>query len=180
MLRTVVEIDDTGDHALPLCMKAVDDPHVTTRKEALKGALRYKTKLEPYLTPLAQSLKDSDEENRLLAIAIMRGMGNRALEALPSLIELTRESNQRVRLSVISALGALNPPNEEALAAVGTALKDKDEKVRATALTVLRGAGQRAPTMVIPILEKALESEKEQKTKRSITATLDGLKRTSK
>jgi hypothetical protein len=44
----------------------------------------------------------------------------------------------------------------------------------------LRGAGQRAPTMVIPILEKALESEKEQKTKGSITVTLDGLKRTSK
>ena len=180
VLRTVAEIDETGNHALPLCMKALEDPNVLTRKEALKGALRYKTKLEGHLPQLIKSLRDVDEENQLLAVAILRGLSNRAADAVPSLIDLTGEGSQRVRVSAIWALGAFNPPTEEALAALGAAIKDKDERVRTTALSVLRSVGQRAPAAVIPILEKALQSEGEKRRKQSITATLDGLKRMSR
>ncbi len=179
VLRTAIEIDVTGDHAIPLCMKALEDPEVMTRQEALKGALRHKTKLEGHFAPLVKSLKDTDEENKLLAIAMIKGIDNRAAEAVPSLIDLTKESNQTVRISAISALGSLNPPTKEAVAAVGAAIKDKDEKVRTTALSVLRNAGRRAPEMVIPVLEEALQTEHGQKTKRSIMAVLDGLKRQS-
>ena len=53
-----------------------------------------------------------------------------------------------------------------------------DERVKIAALSTLRTVGQRDPGTIIPILEKALNAEKEQKIKRSIVATLDGLKKT--
>ncbi len=177
VVQAVVEMDSTGDHALPLCMKALGDPNPIARKDALMGAMRYRSKLEAYLTPLIESLNDPDEENKLLALGVIRGLGNKAAQAVPSLIALTNGTNQRVRVSAISTLGAFNPPNQEALSALGKALSDKDDKVKTASLNVLRTIGQRDPTLVTPILEKALESEKEQKTKHSVTATLDGLKK---
>lgn len=125
------------------------------------------------------SIAVADDIDVFLKIAkVLIGPVDESAMPLPSLTELTREGSQRVRLSAISALGACNPPNEEALAAVGTAIKERDEKVRTIALGVLRSVGQRAPAAVIPILEKALESEGEQRRKQSIMATLDGLKKT--
>jgi HEAT repeat protein len=178
VLRTVAELDTKGDQALPLCMKGLADPNPATRKEALTGALRYRSRLGAFLEPLIEALRDQDEENRLLAIGIVKGFGDKATEAIPNLIALGKEGTARVRVSAISSLGVFASQSDDVVRVLETALGDTDEKVKMAALGALRTAGQRNPEPVIPILERALKSEKEQKTKRSIVAALDSIKKT--
>ena len=80
-------------------------------------------------------------------------------------------------MSALSSLGAFMPPSEEVIGALDTGLRDRDEKVKMAALSTLRTVGQSNPGAVIPILEKALEAEKEQRTKCSIVTVLDSLKK---
>jgi HEAT repeat protein len=178
VLQTVVEMDAKGDQALPLCASGLADPDPLTRKEALMGALRYRSRLDTFLEPLIEAIKDQNEENRLLAIGIIRGFGNRAAKAIPSLISLAQKGTPRVRVSALSCLAIFTPPSEEVIRILESGLVSSDEKVKMAALGSLRTAGQSNPDSVIPILEKALEAEKQEKTKRSIIAALDGLKKT--
>jgi HEAT repeat protein len=178
VLKTANELDDTGEYALSICLKALEDKDPIVRKGALMGALRYRSRLNDFMEQFVKCLQDSEEENRLLAIGIVKGLGNKAVPAIPSLIALAKEGTPRVRVSALSSLGAFTPPSEEVIGVLDTGLKDSDEKVKMAALSTLRTVGQSNPGAVIPILEKTLEAEKEQTTKRSIVAVLDSLKKT--
>ena len=177
VLQTANELDVTGEYALPICLKALEDKDPNIRKRALIGALRYRSRLNDFMEQFVKCLEDSQEENRLLAIGIIKGMGNKAVPAIPSLIALANEGTPRVRVSALSSLGAFTPPSEEVIGVLDTGLRDSDEKVKVAALNTLRTVGQRNPGAVIPILEKALEAEKEQRAKRSIVTVLDSLKK---
>jgi len=178
VLQTANELDVTGEYALPICLKALEDKDPTVRKRALIGALRYRSRLNDFMEQFVKCLQDSEEENRLLAIGIVKGLGNKAVSAIPSLIALAKEGTPRGRVSALSSLGAFTPPSEEVIGVLETGLRDSDEKVKMAALSTLRTVGQSNPGAVIPILEKALEAEKQEKTKRSIVAALDSLKKT--
>ncbi len=177
VLQAVFEMDASGEYALPVCVKALEDPDPAIRKEALVGALRYRARLVSFKKQFIESLKDSEEENRLLAIAIVKGLGNKAIDAIPSLIALANEGTPRVRISALSCLGVFSPPSGEVIRLLEAALKDRDEKIRMAALNSFRTFGQKDPTAIIPILEEALKVEQEQRTKRSIVAVLDSLKK---
>ena len=177
VLQTANELDVTGEYALPICLKALEDKDPIVRKRALMGALRYRSRLNDFMEQFVKCLEDSEEENRLLAIGIIKGLGNKAVPAIPSLIALANEGTPRVRVSALSSLGAFTPPSEEVIGVLDTGLRDSDEKVKMAALSTLRTVGQRNPGAVIPILEKALEAEKEQRAKRSIVTVLDSLKK---
>jgi HEAT repeat protein len=178
VLNTVYELDPSGEYALPVCIKALGDADPAIRKEALVGAVRYRSRLATFKEHFIESLKDPVEENRLLAIAIVKGFGNKAVEAIPNLIALCKEGTPKVRISALSCLGVFSPPSAEMIGVLEEALQDKDEKVKMAALSSLRTLGQSNPEAVILILEKALDAEREQRTKRSIVAALDALKKT--
>lgn len=179
VLRSLVEIDKTGDHAVPVCIEALKEDDPTLRREGLMGALRYKSHLEIYLDAIHESLRDPDEENRTLAIGIVRGLETKAVVCLPNLIALTKDRSQKLKLGAISALGAIGDTRSEVLGALKTALEDQDEKVRMGCVNALRSMGQRDPERVVPMLMAALEKEKNPRTKRAITATLDALSKKS-
>ena len=54
------------------------------------GALRYRSRLDAFIEPLVEWLKDQNEENQLLAIGIIRGLGDKGVRAIPSLISLVQ------------------------------------------------------------------------------------------
>lgn len=175
VLQTVVQMDEAGNHAVPVCIKALQDSDAAVRKEALLGLLRHKPVLDGRFAPIIESLKDSDEENRLLALGILKDLGNDALDAVPSLIALSREGSEHVRISAVSALGVFIPPSDETLNALDRILQDKDARVRLASVRTFRTLGQRVPSRVIPILEKAAKSENEPETMRAIMSVLGGL-----
>jgi HEAT repeat protein len=177
VLQAVNEMDVKGDHALSLCIKAMKDTDPLVRKEALIGAMRYRSRLEPHLKSLIDFLEDPEEENKLVAIGIVKGFGHNAAGAQPQLINSVKDGSPRVRIAALSALGSFAETSQDALQLLESSLADSDEKIRMASLSALRNVGQRKPNEVIPILEKVLEKEKGQRMKRSIISALDSLKR---
>jgi len=180
VLRTVVAMDAKGDQALPLCRRGLADADQYTRREALMGALRYRTRIDTFLEPLIEALTDQNEENLLLAVGIIKGFGNKGAQAAPNLITLAQGATPRVRAAVFTCIGALAPPSEASVRALEAGLGDTNEKTRMAALRALRQVGHQNPASVIPILEKALQNEKDQQSRRALLAALDSLKQTDR
>jgi hypothetical protein len=69
--------------------------------------LRHKARLESFKGPILESLRDVDEEVRLLTIGIVKGFGAKAPDAIPALLSLTKDpspaSGQADQHPVISA-----------------------------------------------------------------------------
>jgi HEAT repeat protein len=59
-------------------------------------------------------------------------------EAVPVLIELLKDNSSLVRQEAILILARIGAPAREAMPALGQALNDPDEQVRARAVTALR------------------------------------------
>jgi len=177
VLWTVLDMDAKGEHALPLSIKALDDSEAFVRKEALMALTRHRTKLDPYCDRLIESLKDPNEDNRLITIGIIKGLSNKAADAIPSLITLAEAGPQRTRIAAISALGSIKGPPQDSFSALGKALQDKDERIRVAAMNALRVAGTTDSQPAIEILEGALAREPEQRMRGLITAALDELRK---
>ena len=109
ILDTLAAIDSEGDQALPLLVKALKAPEPMVRKEALMGVMRYRSKADLFLEPLTESMKEGDLENRLLAIGIVRGLGQQGLKSMPTLEALTEDPNVRIRIAAVSALATFRP-----------------------------------------------------------------------
>lgn len=177
ILWTVLDMDAKGEYSLPLSIQALDDSEAFVRKEALMGLLRHRNKLDPYSDRLIESLNDRNEDNRLIAIAILKGLPNKAGDAIPQLISLAESGTQRMRVAAITALGSIKASPQERFAALARALHDKDEKIRGAAVNALRVAGIRDSQLAIEILEGALAREPEQRVKALMTSVLDALRK---
>lgn len=175
ILYTLAGIDPDGDKALPVLVKALKAPEPMVRKEALMGVMRYRSKADLFLAPLSESLKEGDLENRLLGMSIVRGLGEQGLKALPTLEELTKDPNVRVRMAAISALTAFRPPPEEVLETLGRSIKDSDHVVRLTTANALRQIGYVYPEKVTGMLQSALQEEKNEQTRRAMASALAGI-----
>ncbi|MBM3300410.1 MAG: HEAT repeat domain-containing protein, partial [Deltaproteobacteria bacterium] len=145
IIDAVAAIDKDGGHAIPVLIKGLKAADPLDRKEALLGLMRYREKPEPFLDPLAESLKDTDGENRLLAAEIIKGLGNKALKAVPQVTVLFQDPVPRVRLTAIGAVGALKPPPREALPELERALKHEHPQTRIVAAAALAQFGAAYP-----------------------------------
>ncbi|MGO9569458.1 MAG: HEAT repeat domain-containing protein [Desulfomonilaceae bacterium] len=172
ILDSLASIDSEGGQALPVLVKALKAPEPMVRKEALMGVMRYRSKADLFLEPLSESLKEGDLENRLLAIGIVRGLGQQGLKVVPTLEALTEDPNVRVRTSAISALATFRPPPEEVLEMFSRTLKDADTGVRLTTVGALRQIGYVYPEKVTGLLQAALEVEKNEQARRSMASAL--------
>lgn len=179
VLDALIAIDAKGDFAIPALVKALkDDTSPADRREALLGLMRFRPKASMFMDSLIEALKDPDLENRLLAINVIRGLGNQAAKALPAITALTEDKESQVRSAAINCLAGFGP-NPEVIRTLGRTVKDTDLRVRMISVAVLKRLGQSNPQLVIPILQGALESEKHEPAKRSIKAALDTLNKVS-
>ena len=160
VLQILAQMDEEGKHALPLCIKALADSEAAVRKEALAGAMRYESRLDDYVGPVIESLKDSEDENLLLALEILRRLGHKATAAVPSLIAMTRSGSPAVRVGAVATLRKFTPPSKETLKALEEALKDENEEVRTASAAMLRAMRRRYPSGAIPVSQESAQSEK--------------------
>jgi HEAT repeat protein len=172
ILDTLAAIDSEGDQALPLLVKALKAPEPMVRKEALMGVMRYRSKADLFLEPLTESMKEGDLENRLLAIGIVRGLGQQGLKSMPTLEVLTEDPNVRVRIAAVSALATFRPPPEEIIEKLSRTLKDSDTSVKMATVGALRQIGFTYPDKVKELLESALKDEKNEQARRSMASVL--------
>ena len=161
ILDTLAAIDSEGDQALPLLVKALKAPEPMVRKEALMGVMRYRSKADLFVEPLTESMKEGDLENRLLAIGIVRGLGQRGLKSIPTLEALTEDPNVRVRIAAVSALATFRPVPEEVLEKLSRTLKDSDTGVKMATVGALRQIGYIYPEKVTETVAVCLAGRKE-------------------
>lgn len=172
ILDSLAAIDSEGDQALPLLVKALKAPEPMVRKEALMGVMRFRSKADLFLEPLSESMKEGDLENRLLAIGIVRGLGQRGLASMPTLEALTEDPNVRIRIAAVSALATFRPPPEEVLEKLSRTLKDSDNGVKMATVGALRQIGFTYPGKVTELLQSALQVEKNEQARRSMASAL--------
>jgi HEAT repeat protein len=175
VLEAVTAIDATGEHALPILLKAVQDPEVKDRRDALIGLMRFRSRVDAIIGPVTEVLKDSEPENRLLAVGIIRGLGQQGLSALPSLIAASRDPDPRVRSAALNALVSYRPLPQEVFDALENSLKDGDSRIRSAAVNSLRTVGQDYPERTTTMLKAALEAEKNGASKKLIESVLQSV-----
>jgi HEAT repeat protein len=171
-IYTITYIDRDGDVSLKMITKALSDSDKKIRKEALISLMKFRKKPDVFFKPLLERLKDKDKGIRLLALAMVRGLSSKLPEAVPQLIVMTKDPDDNIRAPAIRALGSVNPPSPEIIAALSDALKDKSVRIRRSAVRALGYAGLHQPTEIVPILEKADKTEKNDRVKRTIEATI--------
>ena len=110
---------------------------------------------------LIQALKnDQDTEVRKAAAGALGAIGDKAVDAVPVLIQALNDQNRRVRGIVAYALGQIGTPEaikavDKAVSTLIQALKNQDAAVRANAAEVLGMAGESA----VPALIQALKNQ---------------------
>lgn len=178
VMDALTAIDAQGDFAIPVLKEALKDKSPADRKEALLGLMRFRAKVNLFMDSLIEALKDNDLENKLLAINIIRGLGQQAAKALPAVTALTEDKDSQVRGAAINCLAGFGP-SPEVIKTLGRTVKDTNVRVRMISVAVLKRLGQANPQAVIPILQSALESEQHEPAKRSIRSVLDTLNKVS-
>jgi HEAT repeat protein len=175
ILDAVAVIDESGDYAIPLCLKALNEENPLDRREALISLMRFRGKASNFLDEVIQGLEDKDVENRALALGILRGSGADLTKAAPQIARMVDDSDMRVKNSAVATLGNISPPSTTSLQALQKALRDKDYRTRIAAVNALRILGASTPTEIIPVLKDALESESYDPVKRILTSALENL-----
>ncbi len=92
------------------------------------------------------------------------------------MIALTKDPDSQVRNRAVEAAGSFRPASSETIQAVSRTLKDSDLRVRITSVAALRQMGMTVPDQVVPVLQEALESEKNEGALRAMRSALDGIK----
>ncbi len=175
ILDTLASIDSEGDQSLPVLVKALKASEPMVRKEALMGTMRYRSKANLFLEPLSESMKEGDLENRLLAIGIVRGLGQQGLKVIPTLEALTADPEVRIGTAAISALANFRPPPQKVMETLSRTLKDSDTDVKLVTVGALRQIGYVYPEKVMGLLQAALQEEKNEQARRSMAAALAGI-----
>jgi len=175
IVDTVLAVDKKGEYALGVMIKALKEPDVRDRKEALIGMMRFRPRPDLMLDPVLGVLKDEDPANRLIAVNLVKALGQDSLKGLPDLIALTDDPDMRVRNAVVPVIASFRPTPPEVLPAVEKSLQDKDFRVRITAATALKQLFQDYPDKVTELLKKAHEEEQHEGTKRTMASILKSL-----
>jgi len=175
IVDTLTAIDTEGNYTIPVLIEALKEPAPYDRRDALLGLMKYRSKVDLFIDSLTDELKDNDLENKFLAINIVRGLGQQGSKALPAMIMLTNDQNPQVRAAVVNAIGVFGPSYPEVVRTLAQTVADTDLRVRMASVVALENAGKTSPQEVLPILQRALDSEKLDGAKRRIKVALDGL-----
>jgi HEAT repeat protein len=172
LLSAFVAIDKEGDRAVPILKRGLKDPEPEVRREALLGFLRYRSKSDLYLGALTEALDDRSPKNKLIALRILRGLSTKASEAVPKVVSCTRDADPKVRTEALRTLVTLAKPDAEMVRIGQERLGDQDQSVQCAAVQTLRKVGIQEPNMVVPLLEDALKTEKQDRIRKCIRSAL--------
>lgn len=171
VLLTILQTDPAGQNALPVLAKALKDPDPAVRREALVGTSRFTDKANDLKASLLQSLKDPEPANRVLAVRVLASFRSKLPGAPRELIDLTGDRDVEVKSAALIGLGMYDDIADKAIGILGKTIQDSDPRIRVASATSLSHMGKHTAA-VVPILEKALEAEKDQQTKENLAAAL--------
>jgi HEAT repeat protein len=123
------------DRALPVVVSSANDPDATVRCAAVQaiGILGDDAQAAD-LVKLLQGTKDSKERGDI-EMALLAISGRTGARSVPSVLPLARNDDSALRIIALHVLASDGGP--EALAAVQTAIQDKDETVQDEAVRTL-------------------------------------------
>lgn len=180
VLDTISALDEKGDYSLPIFVKSLESDDPIDRKEALLGLLKFKSNWKEFIAPLIAILDDPEVENRMVVVAILKGVSNESDQAGSALTSMTADADIRVKNAAISALSQINKPSNEVMEALAKSVMEKDHRVRMASIGSLRRLGTLAPEQVIPILNNALNQESYDPAKRLIKSALEEIEQNTK
>jgi HEAT repeat protein len=117
------------------------------------------------------AIKSGDNKARGEAVARLKELGPKAEPAIPTLLQLLKDEDRKIRDDTAIALGRIGPA---AVAHLCRALDDPDERVRAGAAYGLSFI-QPPATTAVPILGNRLAKDKSDGVRINIISTLSGI-----
>jgi HEAT repeat protein len=143
------------------------------RRDAANSLAIAGPKVIPYVLPLFEA---EHPELRHIAASILRYLGSRGVEALPTLIDALDDSEEGVRAQVICTLARMGPPAAKALPQLDARLEEASEDIRVcTALAIGRvGKNTKISTNIIKNLQK-LQEDLSPSVQVAATIALDAL-----
>ncbi len=173
VVDALLVIDSSGDYAIPVLKQSLGAIDTLDRKEALLGLMRFRSNVDAILPSLTSAIKDASPENRLLAVGIIRGLGEKAAAALPALIPLTAaDQDSKMRSAAVGAIGSIKPPSPDVVPVLEQTLKDADVRVRLSSVYALRRMATLYPDQVGQVLKAGLERETQAKCEGSSQRSL--------
>jgi HEAT repeat protein len=146
-LRTLAET------AVPALQRGLADPDVQVRRNVAlylgwEGGNYAKhapmpLNLRPFLSQLAQALRDDDERVKALAAQALAHVGSAAAIAVPDLIRMLGDPSHGLRNSACIGLAGIGPAARAALPALRRALTDPSMNVRGFAYRAIERIEQK-------------------------------------
>lgn len=121
-------------------LQEVPSPIKALLLQALRSALRPELVEDETVTPLARCLEDDDPKVRYHAAELLRSLGSRAKEALPSLCFRLLDRDRNVRVTSLLAIRKIGA-SPHCLPMLSRALKDGDPLVRYWAARIIGELG---------------------------------------
>jgi HEAT repeat protein len=181
IVDALTAIDTSGDHAIPVIIKALKEQDPLDRKDALIALLRYRPKADLFIDALTGSLNDPDTENRLLTVNIIKGLGPQADKAVPALLTVVAaEPDTRIRIAAITAVSLFKNPPPETGEALQKCLQDQDFRVRMAAANAMGRLSNVDREKANTALKAAMETETNDAAKRAIASALEMVRKDSR
>jgi len=98
--------------------------------------------------PLAEALRDKEDNVRLNAARALGSFGAKATGAVPRLIQMLKEKRPSIRGAVVSTLGEIGPDAAAAVPALKAMLRDADANVRERVPVALQKIDPKAASTV--------------------------------
>lgn len=153
-VKTIPQVETPASQGVPVLIGALDSEHAILAARALSV---YRGDARPALTALVNILKDParDAEVRWNAVRTLGKMGPDGLEALPVLIEYTKDPDDLVREHSAEAMGDIGPAAAEGIPALIECLDDPIVRVRRDAVRSLGQIGE-ASRSAVPLIKALL------------------------
>lgn len=127
---------------------------------------------EPVLPGLQKTLSDTRPQNIIGALGALRGLGTKLRPALPKILELTRHASPRVRAAALRTVVWVREP--QVIAALTTALKDRDMNVRRHAVRSLMAVAAVDTKEVVDAMAALLRTDPRKEVRAAAAEALTG------
>ena len=177
-INVAVTLGDIGKPALPALIEALDGSTITIRLKIIMAlnrinSFKAKSSVMRQIPILIEAL--NDEMNiRIHTVEVLGLIGTAAKPAIPSLIGMLNDSDERLCASVVLALGRIGNPNQELVSVLIRILKnDKRTTVQNAITQALELFGKSAGSAVPALIEILNVSDKKNQSR--IVLALDNI-----
>lgn len=176
VIDALLAVDESGEQTIPVLNKALDAIDSLDRHEAILGLMKFRSNPPAIVPTLVRAFRDASQENRLLAVSIVRGMGEPAMTAIPALLPLTEVPDVKMRKAALSAIGSVRPSSPSVIPVLQKALNDKEFDVRLVAVYALKRVAEvsqdEGKKKIADIFQSAYDSETDPRMKQALQTAL--------